>query len=465
VLILAAAFALAVALEALPVAAEEPVPPEALEAPAETSVRDVLDAPPPDQADNITVPDAPTLRERLLWIPRVALFVPWVVTELAFVPVRTLAYGLVRFQVGTRVARLPFNDTGRAAAYPILALETGYGADAGLVLIGRDLLGAGERAVGELRVGHRVAERYHLVLDTGHRLGPVALLGGSLYQLEQAAFHGIGPNQLQDEDEVSRPVDPLGADGVESRYGLRTLRAYGGATVTLPADLTFTAMGGRVSQELRETDGPEPGLGIYDTSALAGVDALDHYELTAGLTLDARSGRHTARPGVYPDGGVLVQASVTRALELPAPAADYTRVHAEVTGWASVLGGGRVASARVGFEAVTGEVDQVPFYELPALGGPGSMRGLRRDRFRDRAAAMIGAEYRFLIEDEVALAAFVDAGAVADSPGDLGAGGIAVGFGLELSVFGQRSDYLRAQVGSSTEGELVLALILTPEVP
>lgn len=437
-----------------------------LEPPTETSVRDLIGEPRPGQAENVTVPEAPGLRERLLWIPRVVLFVPWVVTELAFVPVRTAAYAINRFQVGSRVAGLPFNDTGRAAAYPILALEAGYGADAGLLLVGRDLLGDGERIAAQVRIGHRVAERYRIDADTGHRLGRFALIGGALYERRpRAAFYGIGQNDVRELGEVPRPVDPLAEDGVLARYGVRTVRAYGGVRVPLPARLSFTGLGGRVNRELRDPDGLDPELGVYDLSGLAGIEPLDHYEVTGELTLDRRRSGYTTRPGIFPDGGLLAEVAVSRTAGLPAPAADYTRVRGELAGWASVFGAGRVLSARAELEQVSGDPDEVPFYDLPALGGPRRMRGLRRHRFRDRVAAVAGAEYRFLIEDGAALAAFADAGAVAGTLGELGEDGVAIGFGVELSIFAQRSEHLRAQLAWSTEGELVINLIMVPEVP
>lgn len=429
-------------------------------------MRDLQRAPRPGDAHNVIVAPPRPLRERLMWIPRVILFVPWVATELAFIPLRTTAYAWMRFKLGSRLAGLPFNDTGRVALYPVLAVEAGYGVDAGALLIGRDVLGAGERVAGELRVGHRVAERYRIDVDTGDRLGPVALLGGALYERRRrAAFTGIGSNDLRDADEVMAPIDPTGDEAVRARYGLRTVRAHGGLRVPLPAGLEARALGGWVSHELRESNALGPGLDIYDTGAIAGVGELDHHELTFDLTLDVRSSRHTPRPAVYADGGLLARTTVTRAAGLPAPAADYTRVLAAITGWASVFGGGRVVSARAELETVTGSVAEVPFYDLPVLGGPTRMRGLRRDRFRDRNVAVVGAEYRFLIGDDVALAAFADAGTVAGSVGALAEDDISVGFGLELSMFGRRSEYLRAHIGSSTERELVINFTLAPEVP
>jgi hypothetical protein len=461
----ALAAAVALTLAAAPAAAE-PAPPEALEPPTETSVRDVIGQPRPGEAENVTAPEPPALRERLLWIPRVVLFVPWVVTELAFVPVRTAAYAMTRFQLGTRAARMPFDDTGRAAVYPILALEAGYGADAGLLLVGRDLLGDGERIAGQLRFGLRVAERYRIDADTGHRLGPLALIGGAMYERRpRAAFYGVGQNDVRELGEVPRPVSPTAEDAVLVRYGVRTVRAYGGVRVPLPARLSFTGLGGWVDRELRDHDGPDPELGVYDLSGLAGIEPLDHYEVTGALTLDRRRSGHTADPGIYPEGGVLAEVAVSRTFDLPAPAADYTRARGELVGWASVFGGGRVLSVRAALEQVSGDLDEVPFYDLPALGGPRSVRGLRRHRFRDRSAAVLGAEYRFLIEDGAALAAFADAGAVAGSIGELAEDGVAVGFGVELSIFAQRSEHLRAQLAWSTEGELVINVIVAPEVP
>jgi hypothetical protein len=63
---------------------------------------------------------------------------------------------------------------------------------------------------------------------------------------------------------------------------------------------------------------------------------------------------------------------------------------------------------------------EVPFYLQPTLGGARSLRGYRTFRYRDRAAVLLQAEYRWRINEFVTGALFYDTGAVGASPDELG---------------------------------------------
>jgi len=58
----------------------------------------------------------------------------------------------------------------------------------------------------------------------------------------------------------------------------------------------------------------------------------------------------------------------------------------------------------------------VPFQDMPALGGPGSMRGYQAGRYRDRFAAYAQAEYRLPLVWVTSLALFASAGNVSRAP-------------------------------------------------
>lgn len=56
---------------------------------------------------------------------------------------------------------------------------------------------------------------------------------------------------------------------------------------------------------------------------------------------------------------------------------------------------------------------QVPFYLMPTLGGARLLRGYDRQRFRDRSALLVSAEYRYEVNPFLMAALFYDAGQVA----------------------------------------------------
>src|SRR5262249_60628075 len=72
--------------------------------------------------------------------------------------------------------------------------------------------------------------------------------------------------------------------------------------------------------------------------------------------------------------------------------------------------GDRVLLLRLYAEAVTGSLADIPFTDLPRLGGPQLLRGYHRDRFRDRAALMSTAEYAFPIGEQLSGYLLLDAG-------------------------------------------------------
>ena len=67
---------------------------------------------------------------------------------------------------------------------------------------------------------------------------------------------------------------------------------------------------------------------------------------------------------------------------------------------------------------VEGDDSEIPFSELPRLGGPNRLRGYPLDRFRDEKAAVGTVEYHYPIHQFVAGALYVDVGKVAKSYGD-----------------------------------------------
>jgi hemolysin activation/secretion protein len=64
-------------------------------------------------------------------------------------------------------------------------------------------------------------------------------------------------------------------------------------------------------------------------------------------------------------------------------------------------------------------VGELPFTELPRLGGPFRLRGYRLDTFRDNLAALATIEYRYPIHQNVTGNLFVDVGRVARNYADL----------------------------------------------
>jgi hypothetical protein len=117
----------------------------------------------------------------------------------------------------------------------------------------------------------------------------------------------------------------------------------------------------------------------------------------------------------------------------------------------------------LGFEVNT-TVGDLPFYDLPSLGGPSTLRGYIANRFTDESAWHAVAEYRFWVIprgfritrtiriERVGLAVFGELGTVAPSLGDLPTARVHASYGLGLRVSLERLAVFRADLGFSDEG-------------
>lgn len=76
--------------------------------------------------------------------------------------------------------------------------------------------------------------------------------------------------------------------------------------------------------------------------------------------------------------------------------------------------------------------NQVPFFDLPAIGGRSSVRGFEGRRFIDKSAMNVSAEYRYRIWRHFDWALFVDAGQVAPEVGDFGWDRFHKGYGMRF---------------------------------
>jgi outer membrane protein assembly factor BamA len=118
--------------------------------------------------------------------------------------------------------------------------------------------------------------------------------------------------------------------------------------------------------------------------------------------------------------------------------------------------------ARVHGETVSGDTDEVPFDELPKLGGAVMLRGYPTDRFRDRAAALGTLEYRWDLAMVLTTSLFVDVGKVAPSVADLGDGDLRVGYGIGFDAYTKRNYIGRIAIATSIDGGWFFNLSFDP---
>ena len=106
----------------------------------------------------------------------------------------------------------------------------------------------------------------------------------------------------------------------------------------------------------------------------------------------------------------------------------------------------------------------LPFYDLPSLGGASTLRGYIANRFTDNSAWHAVAEYRFWVIprgvrltrtiriERFGLAVFGELGTVASSLGDLPEARVHASYGVGLRISLERLAVFRVDVGFSDEG-------------
>ena len=117
----------------------------------------------------------------------------------------------------------------------------------------------------------------------------------------------------------------------------------------------------------------------------------------------------------------------------------------------------------LGFQVDT-TVGDLPFYDLPSLGGPSTLRGYIANRFTDDSAWHAVAEYRFWViprgfrltrtirVERIGLALFGELGTVAPSLGDLPDADVHASYGVGLRISLERVAMFRVDLGFSDEG-------------
>src|SRR5262249_4576058 len=141
---------------------------------------------------------------------------------------------------------------------------------------------------------------------------------------------------------------------------------------------------------------------------------------------------------------------------------DYTRFGLDVQRFFRLGVGPRVLQARLHGEMVTGAVDEVPFSDLPRLGGALLLRGYPWDRFRDRIAALGSLEYQWDLSDRITMSLFVDAGRVYPSLADLTFDDMRVGFGTGLQMHNSRGFVTSVTFATSRDGGFFVDVVFDP---
>lgn len=381
------------------------------------------------------------------WVARGLLFVPRVAVTVVMAPVEGGAWAIERYQLVDRAQRLFFNDAGTFGIVPTFQLEAGFGLNIGARVVHRDLFGARERFSLRTSGGGRFNTRVATELSSGKRFDRVTLhLGGEFERRPKDPYYGVG--------NVDDDMAP------ETRFRQRILRATGEFDVRVARAFHVRGAGAVTDRTYERSDTGDPIDEVY--MELPGYErGVRNMYAELELRWDSRGRANDYEPlSVISDGQLFaVFAGRVTALD---DSQDFWRYGLDAQRFFRIGAGPRVIALRSHAEAVTGDLAELPFNELPRLGGKDVLRGYASDRFRDRIAMVGSIDYSFDLTATMSASLFVDAGRVQRSFEDLETSDLRVGYGLQLDLHTARSFLARASIASSKDGGVFFNLGLDP---
>jgi hypothetical protein len=393
---------------------------------------------------------------------RGALFVPKLGVDLALSPIRLGVWAYDRYHLDALYYRVFFNDARTIGLVPTLAFDSGFGITAGARFVDRDLLGQHEHLSIEAASGGRYHGVIKAALRSGERLGDrLAIELDGQYELRpQDPFYGIGNHG--DSGSPAAPIDPaIDPTAVETRYRERLARAAAVIDLRVVERLHLRSASELTERRFSPSDVGVPIGTVYDPAMLVGYDGVRYVYSELELRYDGRRNANEYEPQPFHSMGSLAAVFGGRIHRLD-HASDYWRYGVDLQHFIRLADGPRVLAFRLHGEAVSGTLADVPFTELPQLGGLDDLRGYPTGRFRDRITAFGSVDYAWDLSSWLSARMFVDAGRVLGSLDDLGVDHVRVGYGVALEGHTSHRFGLLGALSSSIDGGLLLNLSFNP---
>jgi len=392
---------------------------------------------------------------------RGALFVPKVAIDVVLSPLRGLLWANDRYKLEELYWRVFFNDARTIGLYPTATFQTGFGLNAGGRFVDRDLFGAREHLGLQATYGGHYHAGASASVHTGKRLGDrLALqLDADWERHPNEPFYGIGNGNMI--TLPAMPVDPRTDPlAVETRYRTQIVRAAATADLRLVDGFLVRTTGAVTDLEFSRSD-TDPVDAVYDTTGLVGFDGVRHLYSEVEVRWDERRRVTSWEPRAVYAAGWLVTGFAGQVHRLDG-GPDFWRYGAEAQQFLRLDRGPRVLALRFHAEAVSGSRDEVPFSELPQLGGASFLRGYNVGRFRDRVAAVGSLEYGWDLSHYMDASVFIDAGRVYPSLADVSLDQLRCGFGVALQLHSDQHFLVEGSLASSIDGGVYLSVSFNP---
>lgn len=430
---------------------------------------DPADDPPPDEPIITSAPgdesgriDTPEQDSPTRMMVRGLLFVPRMALRLVLLPVRGAVYLYDRYQIGPLYYSTFYNADRTLGIIPTAAFTTGLGFEAGAQLISTNTFGRSERLVVAGTWGGTYRLSGNAWIDTGDRLGRFKIqVGGNFNRQPDQPFWGIG-NQDKG-PQLLMPVNPQNPpDAVESFFRYQEARAMVTVGASIYDGLAAFVRGSYLNLKYANSTNRNPPVDmVYNTSELSGFDTgASHVYGEGELRWDTRQNVSAWEPIDVHATGALVDGfgGYSHGLD---NTASFWHYGVDLQQYFRIASGPRTLMLRFFGEAVSGSVNEVPFTELPYLGGD-FLRGYSYARFRDRIAAFGTVQYFWDISQYADAYVFTDFGRVYSSYSDLTLSDLRLGGGVGVEVHSANGYLFEGYIGSSIDGGVVVSAAFAP---
>lgn len=399
-------------------------------------------------------------------IARGALYVPRLVVDAVLFPFRGALWMNEHYRVLDWYDRIFYNDARTIGLVPTAAIDTTLGVTIGARFVDLDLFGEREPLALQVTFGSWYRQIYSVSLGSGRRLGERFSLGldAAYERRPHDAFYGIGNGDLR--HDVRVPPAPV-IDPLVSSTAIETFYRQSRARATLLTDLLawrqlHVRIAGAVSAvDFGHSDQGTPITAVYEPRGLVGLDGFQEGYGELELRWDSRRNATAWEPVSVHSAGTLASVFAGRTHRFDG-GPGYSRYGVDFVQFVRIAEGPRLLIVQCHGEGVTGGLDQVPFTELPALGGPVYLRGYALDQFRDRIAAFVSLAYEWDLSQWFSGRLFTDLGRVYRSLDDLSLRQLRVGYGLAVEAHSVDSFVLEASIASSIDGGVFLNLSFNP---
>lgn len=423
-------------------------------------------APRPDQASGVDVPPDGT-GDGWRWAPRIALFVPKIALIVVASPLRLAAWSYDRYQFKDRFKQVFFNVDGTFGIYPVALFETTFGLNVGVRVVHKDLFGDRESVKLRAAFGGEFEQVYEAKTASGHRFGDrFSLQLEARYERRpRDLFYGIGNG---DGGTPGGMLDPLtDPTSVRSKYRQDVARFVLRSEVDLGGPFSVLPSGAMVFRDFGVVDTMDENISEnYDSTRLTGFDdGVSSLYGEIELRVDTRRRANEFESAAVDATGFLLSGFGGWQQGLGDTGGSFVRYGADVQHFLPIYGGNRILATRVFFEAVGGagsELQDVPFVDLPRLGGPRLLRGYTTDRFRDRVVGFGSVEYIWDLGMFASAALFVDVGRPFSDWDTVELSNLRYGYGAAIQIHTKASFLGRFHVARNRDGGVFFNFAFDP---